>query len=308
MPPVLYYGNHQRVKNSVKGIGISLYDSTITYGSAGRLQGVTHLSYLAGLRYGPSLHELMHQWGNFIVETSYPSHWGFSSGGGQLGGFKRDTLVDLGGGIFQANNGNANSTTFSEHANGGTSLPYSEIELYLMGMKDKAQVQPLIVAVNPQWTDYSTGKFSADGFTEYAIEDIIQTHGDRIPSVNDSQKIFKAIAVVLTPRPLTETEWENVDQQVANFSLAGDDGNPSNYTFREATSGLATILMDNLENSLKLKHQDGTLDLADAILILQILSGGQPIPAISKKADVNKDGMIGLPEAIYILQGVAGMR
>ena len=52
---------HTSVKNEVQGIGRALFDNTASYGSAGRLQGV---SYVGG-RYGVGVlyHELMHQWG-----------------------------------------------------------------------------------------------------------------------------------------------------------------------------------------------------------------------------------------------------
>ena len=55
-----------------------------------------------------------------------------------------------------------------------------------------------------------------------------------------------------------------------------------------------------------------TVDLADAILALQALSGVNPIGIradyTASGVDVNNDGKIGLPEVIYILQKVAGMR
>ena len=44
---------------------------------------------------------------------------------------------------------------------------------------------------------------------------------------------------------------------------------------------------------------DGETDLADAILILQILTGTQ---ALKNALDVDGDGKIGLPEAIFILK------
>jgi hypothetical protein len=53
---------------------------------------------------------------------------------------------------------------------------------------------------------------------------------------------------------------------------------------------------------------DGYVNLADAILTLQTLSGMAPSETIYKNADVNGDGEIGLAEVIYILQKVAGMR
>jgi hypothetical protein len=53
---------------------------------------------------------------------------------------------------------------------------------------------------------------------------------------------------------------------------------------------------------------NGRVDLADAIAAMQILSRITPAQAINAYADVNGDGKIGLPEVIYILQTVAGMR
>ena len=53
-----------------------------------------------------------------------------------------------------------------------------------------------------------------------------------------------------------------------------------------------------------------TVDLADAIMALQIVSGTALLnPGVAATiSDVNSDGKIGLPEVIYILQKVAGVR
>jgi len=54
---------------------------------------------------------------------------------------------------------------------------------------------------------------------------------------------------------------------------------------------------------------DGSITLADAILVLQITSRVTPTgQTIANTADVNNDGMIGMAEAIYILQTMAGIR
>jgi len=52
---------------------------------------------------------------------------------------------------------------------------------------------------------------------------------------------------------------------------------------------------------------DGKIDLADAMLVLRILSG-IPVGNINLNADVNGDGKIGLAELGYILQKVAELR
>lgn len=53
-------------------------------------------------------------------------------------------------------------------------------------------------------------------------------------------------------------------------------------------------------------NNDGNVDLADAILALQMLIGLDP-DGIHLEADVNEDGKIGLAEVIYILQYIAGL-
>lgn len=50
------------------------------------------------------------------------------------------------------------------------------------------------------------------------------------------------------------------------------------------------------------------VDIADAILAVQLLSGMTPAGTVSKHADADGDGKIGLPEVIYILQKAAGLR
>jgi hypothetical protein len=54
---------------------------------------------------------------------------------------------------------------------------------------------------------------------------------------------------------------------------------------------------------------DAALNLADAIIALQVVSGIQPVTTpIYKTGDVNGDGKIGLEEAIFVLQKITGLR
>jgi hypothetical protein len=58
--------------------------------------------------------------------------------------------------------------------------------------------------------------------------------------------------------------------------------------------------------------KNGFVDLADAIIGLQVLSGMNPIAVrsdyTSSNADVNGDSKVGLEEVVYVLQKVAGLR
>ena len=94
-----YYGLHMSVSSSIKGISktSTTYDYSAYYGSSGKLKFVIHIPY-NGLRTGPTLHEIFHHWGNYILDSQFTnqqsagSHWGFSSACCQLGGFEKSKL------------------------------------------------------------------------------------------------------------------------------------------------------------------------------------------------------------------------
>ncbi|WP_124327601.1 choice-of-anchor D domain-containing protein [Desulfonema ishimotonii] len=88
--------------------------------------------------------------------------------------------------------------------------------------------------------------------------------------------------------------------QVRYGTAAADTvyGSQVSFTTTEATTALPGDADD-----------DGDIDLNDAILVLQILSGtdtGDTV--ISTDADVNSDGVLGIPEAVYIMQVVSQQR
>ena len=133
-----YAGAYLSVMNDTDGTGVPRFLDN-SYGSAGRLRGVIHFPFTTALRHGPSLHEVLHAWANFAVPTSHGGHWGFSSANGQLGGFDIANLVDRGGGRWTAGQ-------FGLVANGGSSVPYSPIELYFAGLAPREDVPDLWVA------------------------------------------------------------------------------------------------------------------------------------------------------------------
>ena len=248
-----YYGRLIGVSNNVEGIGKSIYDYSSDYGSSGKLKAVMQLTGLEYIKYGPALHEIAHQWANFALPThsvdapgsnltSYPygSHWGFTGGStkGQLGGFEQSTLVE---------NGNNSYTVdeFGPFANCGNGTPYNELELYLMGMIPVSSVSNFdmftditSLAINTSTFDFTASK------TTYTPESLIDLLGDREPSVDNSQKDFKLLVVVITDEPLSDDEWSKVDATAEWFSKKEDDGT-SLYNFWEATNGVASITIEN---------------------------------------------------------------
>jgi hypothetical protein len=267
-PNITYMGVNLGVKNDTQGLGANIYDNTKDFGSAGRLQNVLHFPARRLLKNGPSLHEIAHRWGNNILPTSMSDHWGFSSVGGQLGGFVYSSLTNLGNNTYKANNGTPNSTGFGEYANGGNSLPYGELELYLMGLIPASQVKDIYVAINPAWSaDYTT--FTASGFDIYPISKLIQQAGARVPDSTTSQKAFRGIVVALSKEPLTEIQWQELDSAAQFLGYPAQDDSQY-FNFWEGTGGRATLKLDDLKNSLL-----STIDIV-----------GSEIPA-QKPADTN---------------------
>ncbi len=82
---------------------------------------------------------------------------------------------------------------------------YSGLDLYLIGMIDKAQVKPMLLIDNPL---IDATKLPEVGTTisgtsrNITIGDIIAAEGDRIPNASSSQKNFKTAFILLT-RPGT---------------------------------------------------------------------------------------------------------
>ncbi|MGC6491109.1 MAG: T9SS type A sorting domain-containing protein [Flavobacteriales bacterium] len=259
LPPNMPTGELKQVSNSIQGIGLNDFNDCSNYGSEEKLQSVIHLARFNYMLLGPSLHELMHNWGNFGITThqlyqtgtglnsfEFIPHWGFSGGSskGQLGGFNQSTLVE---------NGNNNYTVdaFGGFANGGNSVPFNEMELYLMGMIPLNQVSDFDVFKNitTNIDNNGTKNFTASERITYTSSLISSELGERIPNSINSQKDFKALAIVLTDSALTDDEWTQVDNDIVQFSHIGADQS-SIYNFWEATNGLGTITFGNLFESV----------------------------------------------------------
>jgi hypothetical protein len=254
-----YYGELIKVSNNTSGLGMNNYSFAADYGSKGKLQSVIALTALTYAKFGPTLHEIAHNWGNFAIQTAtfqngqgfdnYIPHWGFTGGNtkGQLGGFTQSSLVVKGNITYEVE-------AFGSFANGGNGLPYNQLELYLMGMIPAAEVSDFDVFSGiTAASDGSNGKieFVASTRTTWTAAKLAQDLGARNPSSVNAQKKFKALFVVVTPTPLTETQWTTIDEQVGWFGEAKDDGT-SLYNFWEATGGRASI-------------ETGGLDLATGI-------------------------------------------
>ena len=98
--------------------------------------------------------------------------------------------------------------------------PYSPIELYVAGFIPSEKVPYLWVAEDGQFLrdeggNYVLGNdghriFTASRVKEYTIEDIIAENGPRVPDYLQSQKDFRAAAILL------------IDEDHPGFEVAGE--------------------------------------------------------------------------------------
>ena len=257
VPAGSYYGRFYEAQNKIEGVGKRQFENTSNFGSQGRLQGVIHLTSTWGLTGGPSLHEITHKWGNDMasVPTDVGSHWGYSNIGGQLGGWQPGSLVELGDNKYKARNPNTGEFgSWGSFANGGNGLPYSQFELYTMGLIEASEVgHDIKIAKDFKWVEPGKGIFSASSINTVTMDEVIEIDGLRSPGPSESQKQFRILYVILTDKPLTLSQWQSYDEDVSNFQIQEDNGS-SLYNFWEATRGLASLKMDELAKSVKVKN------------------------------------------------------
>lgn len=243
-----------------------------------RLLGTMVLANVRGqnpIKGGPMLHEFMHEWGNLglLPSPGDSSHWGFSSAGGQLGGFQNGTLVQLSADTWRAT-GPATTclpdataqalarcqppSSFGTFANGGNRIAYSQLELFSMGLVEASTVPATRVAKDGQWIDAANGIFKATNWDTFSAEQVFANAAGKIPASAGGQKHFRMATVVLTPNNVLDADLL-ID---LNSTLAGFTGDsvPSygvvegllfNQNFYTATKGLATMRAGKLLSEAK---------------------------------------------------------
>ncbi len=103
--------------------------------------------------------------------------------------------------IFKTNNSTALLGKDGTFTSTGGGKYYSSLDLYLIGMIDKAQVKPMLLIDNPNIDATRPPEVGTtiSGTARYiTIDDIITAEGDRIPNASSSQKAFKTAFILLT--------------------------------------------------------------------------------------------------------------
>ena len=205
------------------------------------LRGFIHFTHLGAIDYAGA-HEVMHAWGNFVIDTPSRPHWGLSSVNGQLGGFDPDKLVDLGDGRYVAGEF-SRWGEFSPASN--NSIPYGPLELYLAGWIPGEEVPDILVARDARWTgewEGTSAVFSASGMETWSVERFVEEYGPRVPTHENAQRTFRAAAILLVEEehPATDEALAAVAAEVRRFGLPGNDDHEA-VNFWEATGGRASI-------------------------------------------------------------------
>ncbi len=250
-------GFYQGVKNDIIGIGApnhgeALYDYTKNYSEhANRLQGIIFLTHNDVIYDGPLLHEIMHRWGNYIINTGHGSyHWGDTNVYGRLGGYKELKEIE-------------DKTTIISYKRywGG---PYAPFELYLMGLLPKEEVPDITIMEDysvpfglSKETEMKDGKdiiVKGDIKTKtYPIEKIINGElsndnqlrnlGERMPHYKDAQKEFNILFVTIDYDDVTEKQKQTINHQIKQLSFDGANDDDI-YNFWEACKGKAAMKTD----------------------------------------------------------------
>ncbi|NTX54914.1 CARDB domain-containing protein [Myxococcus sp. CA039A] len=204
-------GRHLFVRNAVQGIGVPLFDGGAEYGSLARLKGYVDLRGLSPDSQGSTVesvsallaHEVLHQWSGRVAyldpETQVHrmdlvgregSHWSFF--------LDSEASVLYGSDWVQASSG----TFAAVHSR----ARYSALDLYLMGLMGPEEVGPLtLLSPGQDVSQVATDLPPPDGTSIEAsarvlsISDVVGAEGPRLPSVESSQRAFRAAFVVLTP-------------------------------------------------------------------------------------------------------------
>ena len=249
---------HTPVQNSIKGIGQGLFDFSSAYGSDGKLDSIIVLKQKDDLIYGPSLHELMHRWGNYLKgpldslrqaewmthKRHTPSHWDYLSSGGQLGGWNDDDFeykLFSNENYYLLNDSVEGMVGFSGVGGGTNFFPYSKLELYLMGAIGKQEVPDLFEPNHKPIETEHYPFFEINSFTSIDMKELFEVNGEREPNLYTSQKSFNALFVVVSDTELSHSQWTFYDKQVNNFIYSGEDEYFRLNNFWEATGGLMSL-------------------------------------------------------------------
>jgi hypothetical protein len=226
------------IRNDASGIGLNTFDASATYGSAGRLQGLLNLNSITLSVYPDDPNDLIPGLGlndvNSLLGQEQGHRWlayvRFNNGGSPstalLGRDNQhwspyfhveSTLSGLGDVRYSSSaEGNA-----IDDLGGGSFITaedrigyYTDLDQYLMGLRAPAEVAPTFLVANGSGysgTSPRNGVSITGTRVTVTVEDIIAVEGPRSPSVETSQKDFRAAWILILEQG-TEADPAVVDK------------------------------------------------------------------------------------------------
>ena len=258
--PATNAGRHAVVhRRNMEGTGLNALRVREYPARAQRLRSVVALR-CGDLGNGPTLHETLHHWGIALSpalgvgregDQNFSGHWGTVGVHGQEGGFDPATLrcVDPpdarppacrpgpGGEI------RVSVAPFSSFANGGDSVPYAPLELYLMGLVPRAEAGgPYLVLDGARLVDWPEGSrrqtWAITGTRTFTLDDVVRLHGAR-PLAAPGDRALRGAFVLFSAAPISAERMARLERWAAVF---GDDvTDPRLLSFNRATGGRATM-------------------------------------------------------------------
>lgn len=200
---------------------------------------------------GPSLHELLHGFHagmtrdggpGFVIPTQLDAHWGYSSAGGQLGGWSTVQKRSDGSYVGTVTFRGGGSGPFNSFANGGNAVAYSNLELWTMGLIPDAELQSVDVA---QWAVPSTtepGLFTATGMVTYSAEQIIARVLPQSRPSTAAPRAWRGLVVLATTDATASAATrEMLNGQIDRFSQRGTPPAGAVHNWWSATGGRSSM-------------------------------------------------------------------
>lgn len=223
--------------------------------------GLIGLANLTYIKTGPMLHEIAHGFmhqvsanslDGFVVPTTVSAHWGFSSAEGQLGGFKKSSLQQIGTNTYTASGPDRfiskipYSNGFGTFANGGNSVPYSNIELWSMGLIPDSSLESISYAINPQLVSGSV--FKADSFVTISATDITARIRQENRPKTTSPRALRGIVVLATRNPTQAASYaQAINSDISQFTQRREPENWGGiHNYWTATGGSGSLHLATL--------------------------------------------------------------
>ncbi|MGL1934561.1 MAG: hypothetical protein OCD01_06055 [Fibrobacterales bacterium] len=241
-----YRAAFKNLKNTTEGIGKQPWNFEQNGFVNNRYQGYIHIPQRNYLLRGPILHEIVHNWSNYVIESSNTSHWGTLGVGGYLGGWDPQTLVEVDSGTYCA----AGQSGFKRFATGGVAnnmVQYAPLELYLMGLLPSDSVPDVVIPQNFRYSAIDTTRscFTADTLVSLTIDDIIAENGVRVPEFGSAPTQFSVMFILVSPAEPTGPEWELV-LSTSDTLISKDTLPYHRQNFYSATEGRGELQRHNL--------------------------------------------------------------